>query len=583
MTLFHAVACLVVCLAQPRGEPPIDLAEGVHGLTGRVAKVIGQDLILIVEQGREEKWLRLKTAGDSRFALVNVLAKVEKTESVMKPIRLKDLREGQKVGVTIYVDGKSARLLTCVATGPTLGRERVFEYIAALGGKSRKLPTYPGSKEPERWEIDLSGTKARDRDLMVLSGLPEIADLNLAFTEVTDEGLKHLRVLRELGMLDLTGTKVTDDCLATLRGFSKLRRLIVAETAITKAAADALLRNFPNLKLCRLASGKRGQFRIIEAFREGKLHHRELMIADTLFAIAFPHGPAPWQAKLDLGRIATTYYHCNGPVGQILAKFNWFWSSPDSDLHRADARLPTSLVALLARPRMAACEILPGDALVGLWSQPAVAVIRINAGTHACYGQPFQFFDFYDNTPALQAFSVPPKGEPRVFHFIHDARQRGCQVRVLKGEERGTLARKGPKQFYSALFAEITREDLRDVNTSLMTVEGMADLMGSLNERGVLCYHVSHRYHNFALPLADAAKKLGFACKMAKDRTDRTKLADREEEHFGSAWFVVARKAEYLEHLRNQGDVEWSVPEATGRHVWRDGQPHDLKPLAYKW
>src|SRR5262245_9098550 len=71
MTLSHAVAGLVLCLAQPGGGPPIDLAEGVHGLTGRVAKVIGQDLILIVEQGREEKRLRLKTAGDSRFSLVD--------------------------------------------------------------------------------------------------------------------------------------------------------------------------------------------------------------------------------------------------------------------------------------------------------------------------------------------------------------------------------------------------------------------------------------------------------------------------------------------------------------------------------
>jgi hypothetical protein len=582
MTLHSIVGCLVVCLAQPPGEPPLDLAEGVHGLTGRVAKVLGQDLILIIEQGREDKWLRLKTAGDSRFALVDILAKAEKAEPVMKPTRLKDLREGQKVAVTIYVDGKTARLLTCVTAGPPFGRERVFEYIATLGGKSRKIPTYPPSKGPVRWSIDLSGTMVEDLSLRLLDGLPEIADLNLAFTAVTDKGLKHLRDLRNLGSLDLTGTKVTDDCVATLREFSKLHKLIVAKTAFTKAGADELLRDFPTIQLCRLASGKRGQFRIIEDFREGKLYFRELMIGDTAFAIVFPHGPAPWRREVDLGRLATTYYHRNGPVGQVLAKFNWFWSPPGPDLHRADVRLPASLVALLARPRITACDILPGDALVGLWSQPAVAVIRVNAGTHACYGQPFQFFDFYDNTPDLQAFSVPPKGEPRVFDFIHDARQRGCEVRILKGDERGTLARKGPKNFYSALFTEITREDLRDVNTSLMTVEGMADLMGSLTERGVLCYHTSHRYHNFNLPLADAAKKLGFACKIAKDMTDRTKLADREEEHFSCSWFVVARKAEYLEHLQNQGSVEWSVPEATGRHVWHDGQPHDLKPLAYK-
>src|SRR5262249_32125858 len=160
-------------------------------------------------------------------------------------------------------------------------------------------------------------------------------------------------------------------------------------------------------------------------------HHKYLRIGDCYFASAFPHEAPPWQPDLDLGRLATTYYHRNGPVGQVLAKFNWFWSFPDPDLHRADARLPASLVALLTRPRVGTGELVPGEALVGLWSQPAVAVIRLNAGTHACYGQPFQFFDFYDNTPELQAFSVPPKGQPRVFDFIHDACQRGCQVRVL--------------------------------------------------------------------------------------------------------------------------------------------------------
>ena len=577
MMPLHTLACLVVCLAQPPGVEPPDLAEGIYGLTCRVLRLQGKELVLVLEDG----WriFRVQTTDKTQLSLLDFVAKDGKGQMVRKPIRLADLKRGQRVGITIFTDGKEAQLLSAVATGPGFaGGERVLQFVVVLGGKAKQIPQYPRGKGPVRWDIDLSGTKTTDRDLVILGKLAELADLNLAFTAVTDEGLKHLRKLPELYRLDLTGTKITDEAVRTLRDFPKLTTLAVAQTGVTQDGAEELLRHFSYFSLCRLASGKKAHFRILEEFREKKLHKKELMIGDALFAIAFPHARPEPGRDYDPGRLATTYYHRNGPVGQVLAKFNWFWSFPGPDRHHADARLPASVVALCAGARG-----LPDSALVGLWSQPAVAVIRLDAGTHACYAQPYQSFDFYDNTPALQQFSVPRRGQPRVFEFVHDALGRGANVRILKGEERATLARKGPKQFYSALFAESTREDLRDINTGLMTAEGMAALMASLREDGILCYHTSHRYNDFSKPLAAAAKKLGFAWKQALDKGGRLggPSLDREA-HFGSSWFVVARKAEYLDHLRNQGTVEWSVPTAEGNHLWVDRRPPNLKAIEYK-
>jgi hypothetical protein len=47
---------------------------------------------------------------------------------------------------------------------------------------------------------------------------------------------------------------------------------------------------------------------------------------------------------------------------------------------------------------------------------------------------------------------------------------------------------------------------------------------------------------------------------------------------------MVARKANYLRHLTDvktpDRNLAWSVPNAGGRHLWRDGQLHDQKALA---
>jgi hypothetical protein len=596
MILLHA-CCLAVCLAQPPGETNPTLPEGVHALNAHVLDV--RETGLLVEIGARLGGgipLLIKMTEKSRFSVWEPTT--DKTDegvrAMRRPIRPQELRKRQKVSLIVASDGKEVLLLTCVASGvgspqveakgeekagPKSNTEAMLKAVAALGGKARAIPSFPKGKAPERWHIDLSGTKIKDGDLIPCRRFTEMSSLDLSFTGIGNKGLEHLRGHPNLSDLDLIGTRVTDEAVPALKQLKRLDRLGVALTRITDKGVDELHEAFPTLSLCRIASGKKGHFRIRENFRSGKLQRKELMIGDTLFAVAFPAAPAEAPEGFDWRRLATTYYHRAGPVGQVMARFEWFPSAPDKNTHPSDAHLPASLIGLSAGARL-----LPDQALVGLWSEPAVGVIRLNAGTHACYGRPFQIFDFYDNTPELQAFSYSRKGQPRVFDYVHDALQRGCRVRLFKGNERPTLASKGPKKFYRALFVEITREDLREVNTALMTVEGMAGLMGSVGEKGVLCYHISHRYHDFSRPLADAARKLGFACKLAKDSTFRALPKgpdERDEAHFSSAWFVVARRAADLDHLETRGDVEWSVPRALGKNLWRDGQPHDLDRI--KW
>ena len=152
------------------------------------------------------------------------------------------------------------------------------------------------------------------------------------------------------------------------------------------------------------------------------------MIGDTFYGFQFAKN-APLekgQEQNDVpenpSRVATTYYHRDGPVGQVLGKFDWFPGTKGGLESRSDARLPASLVGMVAPVGTFSLNGLPT-----LWSEPAIGVIRINAGTHAAYSRPFQQIHFYNNTSELTAFSLP-RGTAAAIQ-LHQRRAAARQLR----------------------------------------------------------------------------------------------------------------------------------------------------------
>src|SRR5437016_235181 len=47
-------------------------------------------------------------------------------------------------------------------------------------------------------------------------------------------------------------------------------------------------------------------------------------------------------SQRDWSRLATTYFHRQGPVGVVMEKYNWFPGKPNT--YHADARLPAGLI-----------------------------------------------------------------------------------------------------------------------------------------------------------------------------------------------------------------------------------------------
>ncbi len=320
---------------------------------------------------------------------------------------------------------------------------------------------------------------------------------------------------------------------------------------------------------------------------------------------------------LDFSRLATTYYHRQGPAGLVMEQFNW-GSTPASpapvNTYHADARLPASLVGLGAWPGLAN---LPLQQLVDLWSEPPFATIGLGTGTMASYGRPFQHVHFYEIDNHIRRLSLPQRAGDEKFNYLLEAKARGCEVQVLMGDARLRMAQPyapfneekerlgqaqggGPDNFYHMMVVDAFSSDAIPVH--LLTKEAFQMYFRKLTEKGILCVHTSNRYVELPKVVADVSKELGYACLRGHDNAPGRgsgKSID-EESHYTSEWVMVARKADYLQFLyqmvpadyleklheqlrrersRSAPEPYWSTPTAEGRHIWTDDYSNLLAVL----
>ena len=307
---------------------------------------------------------------------------------------------------------------------------------------------------------------------------------------------------------------------------------------------------------------------IVRDSKDGEATLRRLFVNDVVHAGQYlpPTDAKDRHTHRDHSRLPVTYWHPKGPVGEVLAKFNWFRGA-DSPW-RADARLPASLVG-----HGSASGVLPAGQLVAAWSEPPLGAIPLKAGALAGYARPFQIVDFYEPSPAIYELSFPKMGEPK-FTFLRDARARSADVRVFQGKERDLLKKVAPRRFYQALFVDAVRGDLADLADDLLTVEGMRALMATVANNGILAYHVSNKQYDLVPIVALTAQANKYVCALAEDPDEHGKG------HYSSEWVVVARQGEALKHLnRGGGTVRWTIPVARGQQLWTDAGPRDRTGL----
>lgn len=515
--------------------------------------------------------IRFDVAKDTRFEEVDFKLVDGKLQVTRKAITLGDLLPTHPINVIAISAGGRPTVLVGVVPGGRVSGAEALKLIAKLGGTVRKIAW---NKRDTRYEVDLSGSNVTDDALLLIASMDNLTSLNLSNTKITDKGIAHLANHPSLTDVVLSGTQVTNGVLTHLSTVRKLDRVSVDQTSVTREAILRFANKWGLSSFCQIGAGPKCEYRVHEELRPVRgedTPHVYLMKRNVYYARFYPGDTNR--------RKATTYYHRNGPVGVVLRRFEWFPQDETHDYH-SDARLPASVVGLSAMSGGG----LPINTLASLWSEPALGVVELNGGTIAAYGRPFQTVDFYNDIPELRRFNLKVDGKDPPFGFIEDARSRGCNVRVIDGPFKSTVRKDAPRGFYSAIFVDITvrqRQDpeslkKEDVHFDLMTQEGLADLMDRTTPDGVVCFHTSHRTHEFYKPLSAAAAALGFVAKKVNDNPyDLNAKPAFDGSHFASEWLVVARRPEHLARFRSERSRTrnsiWNVPPADEAPAWRDG------------
>ncbi len=198
-------------------------------------------------------------------------------------------------------------------------------------------------------------------------------------------------------------------------------------------------------------------------------------------------------------RIATTYYHRAGPVGEVFTR-------------------------------------LQGDP-----RRQKVALVGLGAGTLASYAEAGERFDFFEIDPDV----VRTAENKERFTYLADARSRGADISVTIGDARLTLAKSEPKSF-GVIVLDAFSSDAIPVH--LLTTEAVEMYANRLSDDGVLLIHISNRYLTLEPVVAAVAREAGLVGLVRNQSaiTDE-QTADGAAE---SDWIILTRRADVVQQFR---------------------------------
>lgn len=227
-------------------------------------------------------------------------------------------------------------------------------------------------------------------------------------------------------------------------------------------------------------------------------------------------------ADLDTRPRILSYYHPNGPLGQIF---------------RSGAVGP--------------------DARVG--------IVGLGVGALACYARAGQQWRFYEIDGLIDEIARTPS----LFSYL--AHCAGEAPTVL-GDARVTLAREADARF-DLLVIDAYSSDAIPVH--LITIEAIELYLSRLAPGGLLAFHISNRYYRLAPVLGDAARALG----VDGYEQFHAATADRPLELGESEAHVVILSRDPGSLSRFAGDPRWHRLVPAGKTVWTDDHANLLGAL----
>jgi hypothetical protein len=226
----------------------------------------------------------------------------------------------------------------------------------------------------------------------------------------------------------------------------------------------------------------------------------------------------------NLQREPLSYFHRDGPLGQIFEAFNSNSVSPN------------------------------------------VAVVGLGTGSMACYALPEQHWTFYEINPAVVHIAQTPE------YFTYLENCAANNAKIILGDARLQL-QNAPDQHYGLIVLDAFNSDAIPVH--LMTQEAINLYMSKLATGGMLAFHISNRSLKLDAVLADLARHLGsMSLSLADGEHDPVRGKDPSE------WLVMAQHSPAFDSLAK--NPRWRPLEGrTQSDVWTDDFSNILR--VFRW
>jgi len=214
-------------------------------------------------------------------------------------------------------------------------------------------------------------------------------------------------------------------------------------------------------------------------------------------------------------RQPVTYYHPNGPAGQLFAGLQ--------------GRLPNN----------------------------QVGAVGLGAGSLVCYSRPGEEWTFFEIDPLVERISRNTK----YFTFLKDC---AVQPKIVIGDARITLARQ-PEHRFGLLMIDAFSSDAIPVH--LLTREAFEVYKRALDEHGVLFVHISNQRLDLEPVVAALAEDAGMVA-LLNDYSPNRAREDKDLD-YAADWVALARRREDLGPLAT--DKRWRPLQRGGfSRSWTD-------------
>ena len=195
-----------------------------------------------------------------------------------------------------------------------------------------------------------------------------------------------------------------------------------------------------------------------------------------------------------------------------------------------------------------------------------VAIVGLGTGSMACYAQPEQHWTFYEINPAV--ISIAQNTE----YFTYLEKCAVGPTQIVLGDARLQL-QNAPDQHYGLIVLDAFNSDAIPVH--LMTQEAITLYTSKLAIGGMVAFHISNRSLRLETVLADLAKRnkamiLGFA----DDEHDPVSGKDPSE------WVVMAQHSPAFDALAQNPRWRWLEGQSES-HAWTDDFSNILS--VFRW